>query len=415
MKLRFSAAAHTIARPGGLPWSNQDAHFCGRGVYGVFDGVSTAARSREYAAKLAATCAGALGRGAEDEPWPGCAADALKRAQREASAIDGASTACLLKIDTERGIACGFNLGDSGFLLFETDAAADGDGGRARLRASSAARVHGDGAPYQLGGGSCISDAVSSGVPSSHPIGAGTVALLHTDALTDNLDDDEICEIVGSAARRPAAEIAKSAASAAHRKGASRDDVTVICVKVMLLVSGAARGGRGARRSVGSSAPPPRMAAAPDLPDPRDRPNWRRRFVKLLPFAQARETVRSIGFGTKEEWDEWVAEGKSMPWLGPYMPSRPDLMYEEEWEGWDDWLGTMLPFDEARRLAHTVCRTLGVDSQESWWALVAERPGFVASSRLPARPHIVYAASWRGYDDWLGRNETTLFAPRSKP
>ena len=153
------------------------------------------------------------------------------------------------------------------------------------------------------------------------------------------------------------------------------------------------------------------LSKAAMLMDPRDRPNWSARYRKLLPFAEARKTVRSIGFRSKEDWDEWVAEGKSLPWLGPYMPSQPNLMYADDWLGWDDWLGTMLPFEEARACA----RQLGITTQEAWWALVSERPEFVSDLRIPARPHIVYRSQWLGYDDWLGLEPTTLYAPRRSP
>lgn len=144
------------------------------------------------------------------------------------------------------------------------------------------------------------------------------------------------------------------------------------------------------------------------LPDPRDRPEWRRKYVRALPFVEARATVRSIGFGSKEEWDEWVSEGKSAPWLGPYMPSRPELMYEEDWVSWDDWLGTPLPFEDARVAVHNLC----IPNQEAWWRFVEERAKLLESLRVPARPHLYYRSEWRGYDDWLGLEETPLtFVP----
>ena len=30
---------------------------------------------------------------------------------------------------------------------------------------------------------------------------------------------------------------------------------------------------------------------------------------------------------TGEEWDEWVAEGKKSPFLGPYVPSDPEATF----------------------------------------------------------------------------------------
>ena len=31
--------------------------------------------------------------------------------------------------------------------------------------------------------------------------------------------------------------------------------------------------------------------------------------------------------------------------------------------------------------------------------------------RVPARPHLFYAAEWKGYDYWLGRSDTPLVFP----
>ena len=41
------------------------------------------------------------------------------------------------------------------------------------------------------------------------------------------------------------------------------------------------------------------------------RPNWQARYRRLLPFSEAQRVVQSIGFSSKEDWDEWVSEGKS--------------------------------------------------------------------------------------------------------
>ena len=90
------------------------------------------------------------------------------------------------------------------------------------------------------------------------------------------------------------------------------------------------------------------------------------------------------------------------------MPSRPDKVYAEDWVGWDEFLGVLLPFEEARRAVHM----LNIQSQEEWWELVSTRPTFVASLRVPARPHLFFKERWQGYDDWLGLEPTQLFVPK---
>ena len=73
---------------------------------------------------------------------------------------------------------------------------------------------------------------------------------------------------------------------------------------------------------------------------------------KLLPFEETRAPVRQMGFDTKEEYKFGIK--------GPYFVRDPDLVYEEDWRGWDDYLGCMLPFEEARVVSRSVCKRLGV-------------------------------------------------------
>jgi len=128
----------------------------------------------------------------------------------------------------------------------------------------------------------------------------------------------------------------------------------------------------------------------------------------VLPFDEARRCVQAIGFGCRLEWDEWVADGKKSPFLGPYVPNDPEAMYAEEWEGWDDFLGVILPFKQAR----LVSRLLGLKSQEDWYNFVEADAVRLRSLRLPALPSVYYASEWQGYEDWLALPNETLFLPK---
>jgi hypothetical protein len=146
------------------------------------------------------------------------------------------------------------------------------------------------------------------------------------------------------------------------------------------------------------------------LEDPyTQRPKWRRKYRAVLPFEEVRRCIQAAGFDSRAEWDEWVAEGKKSPFLGPYVPSRPDLMYEEEWRGWDDFLGILLDFQEARKVA----RLIGLKSQLDWYKFVDEDPVRLRALRLPALPMVYYGRAWQGYDDWLGLPDSTIFVPKS--
>ncbi|KAJ8600168.1 hypothetical protein CTAYLR_001934 [Chrysophaeum taylorii] len=128
------------------------------------------------------------------------------------------------------------------------------------------------------------------------------------------------------------------------------------------------------------------------------RPQWRRRYRKLLPFQEVRKAARSLGFTTKDDWDDWVNDGKAAPRLGPYVPNKPDEFYADDWRGWADFLGAPRPFAEARDHA----RRLNLTSRRAWVAFAADHKDRIADLRLPAQPHKVYADDWRGYGDFLG-------------
>uniref|UniRef100_A0A7S4U7A6 Uncharacterized protein n=1 Tax=Guillardia theta TaxID=55529 RepID=A0A7S4U7A6_GUITH len=114
----------------------------------------------------------------------------------------------------------------------------------------------------------------------------------------------------------------------------------------------------------------------------------------LFSFEEARKYARSFGFSSREEFEEYGCAGAYR------LPKRPDLVYPKEWKGWDDWLGTMLPFSEARERA----RMSGIQSEEEWRARVQEGPDAWLDARIPVKPDSFppYAEDWKGWKDWLG-------------
>ena len=58
--------------------------------------------------------------------------------------------------------------------------------------------------------------------------------------------------------------------------------------------------------------------------------------IQQMPFHQAKQYVRQIGFETKEELLQWIlSEGESLP---ENFPVNPSTAYKE-WRGWEDFLG----------------------------------------------------------------------------
>ena len=79
-----------------------------------------------------------------------------------------------------------------------------------------------------------------------------------------------------------------------------------------------------------------------------------------LPFAAAREVVRGLGLESEQQYAELRKAGADLErvsaeaWNSGHalkvrqaaaavdtgrLPARPDLVYREEWRGWEDWLG----------------------------------------------------------------------------
>ena len=52
------------------------------------------------------------------------------------------------------------------------------------------------------------------------------------------------------------------------------------------------------------------------------------------------------------------------------LPRNPDEVWKDSWEGWDDFLGVMRSFQDARDKS----RKLGLKSEEEWQALVEKVP-----------------------------------------
>ncbi|MGE0198212.1 MAG: DEAD/DEAH box helicase family protein [Simkaniaceae bacterium] len=117
-------------------------------------------------------------------------------------------------------------------------------------------------------------------------------------------------------------------------------------------------------------------------------------------FHEARLFVRALGLQNKEDWAQW-AKSKERP---EDIPKSSNHIYEAEWQGWGDWLGTdrianqnkeFLSFEEARDFA----RSLKFQSQGQWrtWAKTANKP-----ENIPANPAGVYEDKWIGWGDWIG-------------
>lgn len=59
----------------------------------------------------------------------------------------------------------------------------------------------------------------------------------------------------------------------------------------------------------------------------------------FLPFSQARRIARVSPATSIRTWKSWV-RGERRAGRCTDVPTNPDLVYQDEWDGWEDWLGT---------------------------------------------------------------------------
>jgi hypothetical protein len=125
----------------------------------------------------------------------------------------------------------------------------------------------------------------------------------------------------------------------------------------------------------------------------------------FLPFEQAKEFVRSLGFKTTAEWKQYLTSGKRPK----NIPSTPKIVYKGKYKGLRDWVSlpekNFLPFTKARKYVRSNKSLTG----SNWWEWSrTHRP-----SNIPSRPDIIYKdKGWKGWKDWFG--DKRKFLPYKK-
>ena len=73
----------------------------------------------------------------------------------------------------------------------------------------------------------------------------------------------------------------------------------------------------------------------------------------------------------------------------------------KEWQGWEDFLGVCLTFDEGRKVSRAL---EGIHTEEDYLTLIQSKtiPDNDIASRLPYRPDLKYKHEWLGWDDYDG-------------
>lgn len=112
----------------------------------------------------------------------------------------------------------------------------------------------------------------------------------------------------------------------------------------------------------------------------------------------ARRVLAGLPFADAREMARSMGMASQAEWAdyscpGAYrLPLDPEVVWAAEWRGWDDWLGVMLPFAAARELT----RSLGIQCESEYAELKEANMGMQRTD----------PSSWNG-DNALRIRETT--------
>jgi superfamily II DNA or RNA helicase len=138
-----------------------------------------------------------------------------------------------------------------------------------------------------------------------------------------------------------------------------------------------------------------------------NKPSKRNR--SYLTFKDAKKFVHSLKFFNRDQFVQWVKS----PQRPLDIPSDPRGVYQGEWIGWGDWLGTGFVATTSRQYksyeeAKNYIQKLNLKTKDEFtaWAKSPKKP-----DDIPSNPAAVYGNDWKGVGDWLG---TGSLAPKDK-
>jgi hypothetical protein len=133
--------------------------------------------------------------------------------------------------------------------------------------------------------------------------------------------------------------------------------------------------------------------------------DWEDWLGTYLPFEQARALVRAQKIGNAAEWQRFTKEYADV-FLHDlaHVPTDPETVYVNDWISWDDWLhgSEYLPFRKARSFIHG----LQFRSVAEWERYITgENPKEKPPIFIPLRPQFVYARDWWDWNNWIGHDD----------
>ena len=140
--------------------------------------------------------------------------------------------------------------------------------------------------------------------------------------------------------------------------------------------------------------------------------------ITWLPFDQARRFVHRLKLRNQMEYRDWVAgrlSGRGLPRSPENIPTNPDQIYSDRWQGFNDFLGTpksknigrtWRPFRQARKYVRSLKLTSYLEYLEWSKGKLKNKPSF--PDDIPAYPYGVYDKE----KDWKG---SRIFSEASRP
>jgi len=125
-----------------------------------------------------------------------------------------------------------------------------------------------------------------------------------------------------------------------------------------------------------------------------------------LPFEEAREFSRQLGLNSQSQWIEHCKGPKR----NPLIPQDPRAVYNNQWKGYGDWLGTgRIAYKDIQWISFSKSREIitkyGLESNRDWrnFTKSSDFP-----SEVPKSPEKVYKEEWQGWGHFLGHKSRFL-------
>jgi hypothetical protein len=126
-----------------------------------------------------------------------------------------------------------------------------------------------------------------------------------------------------------------------------------------------------------------------------------------MPFEEAKEFIQGQGVQSRQQYLDWWDDNKPKA-----LSKYPQRVYDKEWQGWNDFLGTNNEFNKTRRAWRSFDEAVvwvhkqGIQGGKPGWLQWVKEQGDNLPEDIPKRPDITYKKNWLSWKHWLGDSVT---------